>query len=74
MKSVTVDALIRLSIVISIIAWVSFTIYIIIPKLQGVEMTIGLGSVIGIITATFAWLENKEKSRSHDLTMKRLEK
>lgn len=71
------EKVIKLIITIAVLMWVSFTIYIIIPKLEGVEMTVGLSMVLGILTGSFAWIEklkldDTEKERCHHKEMEKI--
>lgn len=55
-----VESFIRVSLVVAMIAWISFTIYVIIPKLEGNALMMGLSAVIGILSTIFTFLQYRQ--------------
>ncbi|MFK5882896.1 MAG: hypothetical protein QM489_00995 [Candidatus Izemoplasma sp.] len=69
-----IDNIIKMMIIIAVIVWISFTLVVIIPKIEGVYLIPALTLVIGTLGTIFVWLEKIKKdkdcaAKAHELSM-----
>ena len=56
----TIESLIRLILVLAVVTWISFSIYVIVPKLPESALITALTAIIGILSTTFGFLQYRE--------------